>query len=70
METNKLFTLIWRGWCVGISVLFTPLFLLAVLFSTGVPKYLLLAIPLIAALQGAMLAAIVILGLKIWPLKN
>jgi hypothetical protein len=73
METRKLFLLIWRGWFTFTTVVFTPIFLLSCLFVPGVSKEMLIAVPIIpivAAMQGAILAAVILLGLKIWPIKS
>ena len=72
MENITLFKLVWRGWFVGASILFIPLFLLLVLFGPEIPKESLLAIPLIpiiTAVQGVFVGILVLLGVSIWPLK-
>ncbi|WP_194842700.1 hypothetical protein [Endozoicomonas sp. OPT23] len=68
-----MFKNIWKGWTVGVSVIFTPLFLLISLVQPDVPTSMLLAVPLIpviAALQGVLISSLVCLGLKILSFKN
>jgi hypothetical protein len=68
----QLFKLIWRGWFVAGTVLFSPILL--VLSLTGDrPRELLIAVfmaPLIFALQGLLFGALVLLGLRIWPPRD
>ena len=68
----SLFTRVWRGWAVGVSVVFVPISLLVAVLSDEAPDqllYLIPVVPLIAALQGLLVAALVVLGLKILPPK-
>ena len=68
----SLFTKIWRGWAVGVSAVFVPIFLLVAVLSDETPDqliYVIPVVPLVAALQGLLVAALVVLGLKIWPPK-
>lgn len=64
--------LVWRGWFVGGSVLLAPILL--VLGLTGDrPRELLLAAlltPVITAVQGLLVGALVLLGLRIWPPRD
>ncbi|MFV8783210.1 hypothetical protein ACNKU7_12385 [Microbulbifer sp. SA54] len=67
-----LFAKIWRGWSVGVSVLFLPVLLVVSLMADETLDqfmYVIPAVPLIAAFQGFLVAGLVMLGLKIWPLK-
>jgi hypothetical protein len=73
MNKKLIFKLVWRGWFIGASTLFTPLFLFVALFGTEVPREMLFSVPLIpviAALQGVVAGGLVVLGLTIWPPKN
>lgn len=73
MNKKLIFKLVWRGWFVGVSALFTPLFLFAALFSPHAPREMLFSVPLIpviAAMQGVMAGGLVVLGLTIWPPKD
>lgn len=73
MDKGVLFKHVWRGWFVGVSVIFTPIFLLAALFSPDTPPQMAigaLMVPVIAALQGVMFGGLVVLGVSIWPLKE
>ena len=68
-----MFKTVWKGWSVGVTVLFTPLLILIALFSPQVPANIWIAIPLvpvIACLQGIMVGGLVCLGLKIWPMTQ
>ncbi|WP_445360965.1 hypothetical protein ACJJIL_00905 [Microbulbifer sp. EKSA005] len=68
-----MFTQIWKGWTTGVSVIFTPLFLIAALVQPDAPGNMLLAaplVPIIAAGQGVLVGALVCLGLKILSFKN
>jgi len=59
-----------KGWAVGITILFVPVIILEVALSPEVPILMLLAIPvvpIIGALQGVLIGAIVCLGLKALP---
>lgn len=72
MEKITLFKLVWRGWFVGATLLFIPLYFLLVLLEPEIPKESMLAIPLIpiiTAVQGIIVGALVLLGVSIWPLK-
>ncbi len=67
-----MFKSVWKGWSVGVSVVFTPLLILAALLAPEPPPGIWYAIPLvpaIACLQGIMVGGLVCLGLKIWPAK-
>ena len=68
-----MFKAVWKGWSVGVTALFTPLLILAALFSPEPPPNIWLVIPMvpfIACFQGALIGALVCLGLKIWPIKE
>ena len=72
MEKSTIFKLVWRGWFVGASILFIPFFLFIVIFGQNIPIESLLAIPLIpiiTAVQGIFVGALVLLGVIIWPPK-
>jgi hypothetical protein len=72
LSSTKLFVLIWRGWFVGGSLLLAPILLVLGLMGDR-PRELLLAAllaPVIAALQGLMVGALVLLGLRIWPPRD
>ena len=73
----SLFKIIWRGWVVGLSAIFIPVFILAgfsanpELFKSSPSPFLFaLLVPLIAAFQGVIFAGIILLGLKLFPLKH
>lgn len=72
MDRSLVFQLIWRGWFVGVTAIFTPLFaILGLLPNTpSVPLIFLPIVPLVAALQGVLIGGLVLLGLTIWPPKN
>ena len=73
MNKGVLFKHVWRGWFVGVSVLFTPLFLLAALFAPDAPPQMMFGvfmIPIIAAFQGVFAGGLVLLGVTIWPVKT
>ena len=73
MKKSFIFKMVWRGWFVGATAIFTPLFLLAALFAPDAPKemaFAVLLVPFIAALQGVMFGGLVVLGLTIWPPKS
>ena len=73
MDKAVLFKLVWRGWFVGVTVLFVPLLLVAVIISPETPpemKYGILMVPFIAAAQGALVGGLVLLGVTIWPIKR
>jgi len=73
MESGKIFKLIWRGWFVGATVFFMPMFILFFILHPEAPRSAVasvLLIPLITWIQGIFLACIVLLGLKIWPIKK
>lgn len=68
-----MFTLIWKGWTTGVSVVFTPLFLIVALIQPGTLENMLFAIPLIpviAAGQGVLIGGLVCLGLKVLSFKK
>ena len=68
-----MFKQIWKCWTVAVSVVFTPLFLIAALVQPDVPGNMLLAVPLvpvIAAGQGVLIGAAVCFGLKILAIKK
>ena len=69
MDRTQVFKLVWRGWFVSVTAIFTPLFaILALLPGTpSVPLFSVPIIPLVAALQGVLVGALVLLGLTIWP---
>ena len=73
MDKSVLFKHVWRGWFVGISVLFTPILLLVALFAPDAPPQMafgVLMIPVIAAFQGVIVGGLVMLGVTIWPIKQ
>ena len=72
MDRAQVFKLVWRGWFVGVSAIATPLFAIHSLLAAApsVPLYFLPIVPLIAALQGLLVGALVLLGLTIWPSKQ
>ncbi|GJM05204.1 MAG: hypothetical protein DHS20C09_11950 [marine bacterium B5-7] len=73
MEKGKVFKLVWRGWFVGVSAIFTPLFILGLLVEPSfeaVPLYGVILVPVIAAFQGVMAGGLVCLGLAIWPQRT
>ena len=73
MERIELFKQVWRGWFVGVSVLITPLALLAALLAPETPPQMVfgvLMIPVIAAAQGIIVGGLVLLGLTIWPFER
>ncbi|WP_299941928.1 hypothetical protein [uncultured Microbulbifer sp.] len=68
-----MFKQIWKGWTTSVSVIFTPLFLIAALVQPEAPDNMLLVVPLvpvIAAGQGVLIGELVCLGLKILSFKN
>ena len=68
-----MFKQVWKGWTVGVSAVFLPVFLIVALVQPNTPDKLLFAIPLIpiiAAGQGILIGVIVCLGLKIVSLNN
>ncbi|WP_444911337.1 hypothetical protein [Microbulbifer sp. PAAF003] len=68
-----MFKQVWKGWTASVSVIFTPLILIAALIQPDAPENLLLAVPLvpvIAAGQGVLIGALVCFGLKILSFKN
>ncbi len=70
---NLMFKQIWKGWTVGVSVIFTPLFFILALVQPGIPENMLLVVPLvpvIAAGQGVIIGALVCFGLKILSFKK
>ena len=71
-STNELFKVVWRGWFYGILVIFLPFFVVAALvigFGAGKWEALLypVMVPFIAAVQGVLVAWLVLLGLKVRP---
>ena len=73
MDRIELFKQVWRGWFVGVSVLITPLALLAALLAPETPPqmvFVVLMIPVIAAAQGIIVGGLVLLGLTIWPFER
>tara|TARA_R110002049_G_scaffold308857_1_gene514517 strand:+ start:59 stop:289 length:231 start_codon:yes stop_codon:yes gene_type:complete len=73
MKDGAMFKAVWKGWTVGASVLFIPLFILVALFSPKPPLFIWLVIPMvpfIACLQGVLIGVLVCIGLKIWPIKE
>lgn len=72
MDRAQVFKLVWRGWFVGVSAIFTPLFAILALLPDGpsVPLFSVPIVPLVAALQGVLVGALVLLGQIIWPSKH
>lgn len=73
MDKGVLFKHVWRGWFVGVSVLFTPILLLVALFAPEAPPQMafgVLMVPVIAAFQGGIVGGLVMLGVTIWPIKQ
>ena len=73
MDKSVLFKQVWKGWFVGVSVLFTPILLLVALFAPEAPPQMafgVLMVPVIAAFQGVIVGGLVLLGATIWPLKT
>jgi len=73
MTSGELFKRVWKGWFVGASIIFAPLFLLSALLRPDAPPSMALAVlgvPAITAFQGVIIAGIVVLGAKIWPVKS
>jgi hypothetical protein len=73
MDKGYIFKAVWRGWFVGATAFFVPLFLLAAVFAPEAPQEVWLAplmVPVITAVQGVVLGGIVVLGLSLWPLKQ
>jgi len=68
-----MFKQIWKGWTIGISIIFIPLFLIASLVQTDAPEnmiFTVLLVPFIAAFQGVIIGAIICLGLKVLSFKK
>ncbi len=68
-----MFKQIWKGWTIGVSIIFIPFLILSALLQADVPKSMIFAIPLvpvIAALQGVLIAAVICLGLKVLSFRN
>jgi len=73
MNLIAVFKWVWRGWFVGVSVIFTPIFLLITFFHPDMPyksAFMIPLVPVIAALQGLIVGGIVIAGLKLWRPKD
>lgn len=73
VSLGSIFKFVWRGWVVGVTAVFLPLFILAALLNPEAPENMVYGIPLIpviAAFQGAIVGSLVVLGLKIWPPKE
>ena len=76
-QNVSLFRLVWRGWFVSVTVIFVPLYLVSHLIGigggdsvSGVSSLVIVVlIPIIAALQGVVVGALVVLGNKIKPIK-
>ncbi len=75
---TELFHLVFRGWFAGVTAIFVPFLFLGLLVSvlpdndeSAVGMMLgVFMVPFIAAMQGLMIGALVLFGLKIWPPKN
>ena len=73
---KSLFKTIWLGWVIGVSTIFIPIFIFAG-FSAGPalfkedpnPFMFALIIPIVVALQGVFIGAVILLGLKLLPNK-
>ena len=68
-----MFKQVWKGWTIGVSIVFTPLFFIAALVQPDAPASMLLAVPLvpvIAAFQGVLIGATICLGLKVLSFKK
>jgi hypothetical protein len=72
MDRTQVFKLVWRGWFVGVSAIATPLFAILALLPDAppVPLFFVPIVPLVAALQGLLVGALVLIGLTIWPSKH
>jgi len=75
---NEIFSIIWRGWFIGVTVIFMPISLIAgvaaLLSRSQENSFEILAgvvmVPIIAAMQGIIISGIILLGLKLWPPKK
>tara|TARA_R100000005_G_C4853521_1_gene118641 strand:+ start:268 stop:510 length:243 start_codon:yes stop_codon:yes gene_type:complete len=73
MKDENKFIYVWRGWSIGMTSIFLPI---AILFNILAPEsrpemwLSIVMIPVIAMGQGLMIAGGVLLGNKIWSLKN
>lgn len=75
---KELFDTVWRGYVVGMTVIFIPfalLGLLASIFPNSDESVLemvlfLVMVPVIAGFQGIMFGGLILLGLKVWPPKK
>ena len=73
MSLGSIFKFVWRGWFVGVTAVFLPLFALAALLNQEAVENMVYGIPLIpviAAFQGVIVGGLVVLGLKIWRPKE
>ncbi|MCL6415117.1 hypothetical protein MIB92_05600 [Aestuariirhabdus sp. Z084] len=64
---------VWKGWTVGVTIIFMPLMALVGLLSPEPPPQVWVAVistPIIAALQGILIAALVVVGLKVASFKK
>lgn len=72
IDKGLLFRAVWRGWFVGATVVLVPLMLLAALLRPEAPVQMFVApllVPLITAIQGIFVGALVVLGVTIWPMR-
>ena len=75
---KELFKVVWRGWFIGTTAIFMPILLLAaitkILPNSDSSSYEvvlgILMVPLIAAMQGMLAGGLVLLGLKLRPVKE
>ena len=72
MIKSQLFKTVWKGFFVGGSLVFTPLFLVMMMTYPVIKPtsyFAVLAVPLVIGIQGLIVACTVVLGVSIWPVK-